>query len=368
MVNFMPLLIARRLALPLSSMLWCAWGALGLLAAPRQAHADATSEVRIVLNQDGERLAQELGLDTAGFARDLEQKVESALQISEVQRFLKSFANASSFSNRGIGVDYASNSDRYVFGFAANLAVSADLGAEDDDELPTVGVAPSFTLMGGMNLRRWNHPELTVFGNVFHYGADSGALHGGVTSVGLHGQLKLFTPTAGVARHFARWGGIDITAGLELARWQLGLGGEISHTFEFPIDGGLSSDVTAAVGGRFDVGATTLTMPLEVTTNVRLLYVLGLYTGFGLDLQVGEASIGASTFGSLRATRPGSPEIVDTIGDVSASAEGSHGPSTIGYHLLLGAQVNLWRIKVFTQLTMQPISSVSAAVGMRVVI
>jgi hypothetical protein len=335
-------------------------------ALPAQVRADASSDVSITLNEDGKRLAQELGLDLETFEQDVETKVTGALQLSEVQRFLRSFANASSFSSRGIGVDYASNSERYVLGFAANIAVSADLGGDDD--VPTVGVAPNFTLMGGVNLRRWKHPELTLFGNLFHYDADSGALHGGITSLGLHAQYKLFTPTSGVARHFARWGGLDLTGGVELARWDLGLGGDLSQSFDVGTEGGASSEITAAVGGRFDLGATTVTMPIEVTTNVRLLYVLGLYAGAGLDVQVGAAEISAGTSGSLRATRPGSPEMIETIGEVSASAQGSNSPSALGYHLLFGAQLNLWRLKIFAQASVQPISDISVAAGMRVVL
>lgn len=344
-----------------------ALGAL-CLATPSAARAEATAEVSIVLNEDGERLAQELGVDTETFAQDVEAKVAQALQLSEVQRFLRSFANATSFSNRGLGVEYASNGDRLVVGFAANLALSVDLGGEDDGDLPTVGLAPNFALMGALNLTRWNLPALTLHANLFHYSTDSGALHGGITSAGLHAQYKLFTPTRGTARHFARWGGLDLTTGLELAHWNLGLGGEIEHDFSYASALGVDADLYAAVGGRFDVSATTVTIPIEATTNVRFLHVLSLYTGFGLDLGLGEAEISAATSGTLRATSPGDPSTIETIGDISASASGSNSPSRFGYHLLLGAQLNIWRLRVFAQTNLQPVSDVSLALGARVAI
>ena len=354
-----------------AASLWRVVGALGLavqLLTPRLAQADASASVDITLNADGQRLAEELGLDLEGFQQDVSDKVAGALQISEVQRFLRSFANATSFSNRGIGVDYASNSDRFILGLATNLAVSADLGDEGDDDVPTVGVAPNFTLMGGVNLRRWRHPELTVFANLFHYNADSGELHGGVTSLGLHAQYKLFTPTRGQKRLLVQWGGLDFTGGVELARWKLGLYGDLSHDFTFTGAAGTSSTVEATVSGRFDVGATTVTLPLEVTTNVRLLYLLSLYVGGGLDLQVGEASIGAGTSGALRGTSPTAPDTFETIGEVSARASGENSPSLLGYHVLLGVQANLWRLKIFAQASVQPISDVSVATGVRLVL
>lgn len=339
-----------------------------LLSLPGAARAEATADVSIILNQDGERLAQELGVDTETFAQDVEARVANALQLSEVQRFLRSFANATSFSNRGLGVEYASSGDRLVVGFAANLALSVDLGGEDDGDVPTVGIAPNFALMGSLNLARWDLPALTIQANLFRYSTDSGALHGGITSAGLHAQYKLFTPTRSKVRHFARWGGLDLTTGLELARWNLGLGGEIEHDFDYASALGVDTDLYAAVGGRFDVRATTVTLPIEATTHVRFLHVLSLYTGFGLDLGLGEAEISAATNGTLRATSPNDPNTIETIGDISASASGSNSPSRLGYHLLLGAQLNVWRLRVFAQATLQPISDVSLAVGARVAI
>lgn len=339
-----------------------------LVSLPGAALAEATAEVSVTLNEDGVRLAQELGFDAEGFERDVEDKVAHALQLSEVQRFLRSFANATSFSNRGLGVEYASNGDQLVVGFSTNLALSVDLEGEGDDDLPTVGIAPNFALTGALNLGRWNLPKLTAHANLFHYRADSGALHGGITSAGLHLQYKFFTPTRGNTRHFVRWGGLDLTSGVEIAYWNLGLGGEISHDFTYATELGLSSDLYAAVGGRFDVSSTTFTFPIELTTSVRFLHVLSFYTGMGIDLGRGEAEISASTFGTLRATRPSDPEIIDTIGDISASASGSNTPSRLGYHLLLGAQLNVWRIRLYTQMTLQPISDISLGLGARVAI
>lgn len=353
--------------MPASAKPALALGAL-LLSVPGAARAEATAEVSITLNEDGVRLAQELGFDAEGFERDVEDKVARALQLSEVQRFLRSFANATSFSNRGLGVEYASNGDQLVVGFSTNLALSVDLEGEEDGDLPTVGIAPNFALTGALNLGRWNLPKLTAHANLFHYSTDSGALHGGITNAGLHLQYKFFTPTQGDARHFVRWGGLDVTSGVELAHWNLGLGGEISHDFTYANELGLGSDLYAKVGGRFDVGATIVTVPVELTTSVRFLHVLSFYTGMGLDLGLGDAEISASTFGTLRATRPNEPEVIDTIGDISASASGANSPSRFGYHLLFGAQLNLWRVRLYTQATLQPISDISLGLGARVAI
>lgn len=355
----------RRTSLHRSGAALAAAAALTLGGVDR-ARADASAQVTITLNDTGQRLAQELGLDLSAFQDEVTTKVQDALQLSEVQRFLRSFADATSFSNRGLGVSYTAREREYQLGFAVNGAISVDLGDEGDDETPTVGVAPNLALMGGMSLSRWNLPELTVFANLFHYSTSSGALHGGITSLGLHAQLALVNPSGGRVRHLAQWGGVALTAGVELARWKLGLSDQIEHTIPLAGVDDTSSILQFAVGGRFDVGATTVTAPIELTTSVRLLHVARLYAGFGLDLSAGEATIGAGAFGALRGTHPGAPDMFETIGEISATAEGSHAPSALGHHLLLGAELAVWRLALFGQVSTQIPSALSVAAGLRV--
>ena len=119
--------------------------------------------------------------------------------------------------------------------------------------------------------------------------------------------------------------------------------------------------------GRLDLSATTVTLPIEITTNVRLLYLASLYVGLGLDTQVGSSSLDLGVDGSLTGTRPDTGA-VETIGSIAVTGTGSKGPSIVGYHVLLGLQANLWRLKIFTQATLQPIDTLSLAVGVRVVL
>jgi len=330
----------------------------------RVAAADSSATAEIQLNQAGQDLAADLGLDVAGFEETLREKVKSALGVSAVGGFLRAFSDATSFSNRGLGVDYASNSERAVFGIGANLAVAADL----DGDLPAAGAAANITLMGGLNLRRWNHPELTVYGNGFYRSAESDHLHGSIASGGVHLQLKKYTPTQGWKSLAIQWGGFDFTTGVEVAHWGYGLRGELSDSFELENDAGTASTtIEAATNGHVDLSATTVTVPLEVTTNVRLLYLASLYVGLGLDAQVGSSTLDLGVGGSLTGTRPdtGAPE---TIGSITVTGTGSKSPSFFGYHILMGLQANLWRLKIFTQVTLEPIDKASLAIGARVVL
>ena len=332
-------------------------------AASSAARADSSADTTIVLNQAGQDLAADLGIDVPALEQKISDGVEAALGVSAVGDFLKSFSNATSFSNRGVGVDYASNSERAIIGIAGNVSLATDL----DGDLPAIGAALNLTLMAGLNLRRWNHPELTVYANTFYRGAESDNLHGSIVSVGGHLQYKMFTPTQGWKNLLVQWGGIDFTSGLELAHWGFGLRGDISTDFDVTNDAGdMTTTITAATGGRIDLSSTTVTVPVEVTTNARLLYILSAYTGFGLDFQAGSSKLDLGVSGSLTGTRPGmtTPE---TIGSIEISGEGSHGPSLAGWHALLGLQANIWRAKLFLQTTFS-LDTFSLALGTRVVL
>jgi hypothetical protein len=190
------------------------------------ARAEVVVDVEVL--PEGQELADELGVDLPELATKLENAIAKGMNLVDVNAYLRSFGNATSFAARGIGVDYASNSESFTLGVAGGLAVNVE-GLTNDDDF-SAGVGASFTIMGGLNLARWKHRELTVFGNFFHSGSSSGLLRGGVTAVGLHGQYKFFEPTRGLKRLLVQWGGLDVTGGLEFSRWSLGVGGSSAPT------------------------------------------------------------------------------------------------------------------------------------------
>src|SRR5689334_19239846 len=81
--------------------------------------------VGVQLDADGDALAQQLGITSADLAAQMRTAIDNAYDASNVNGFLRSFADATAFSMRGLGVDYASNPRSLVLGVGANLAVAA---------------------------------------------------------------------------------------------------------------------------------------------------------------------------------------------------------------------------------------------------
>lgn len=101
---------------------------IAALACAAAARADTTVDVQ--LTPEGEQLAQQLGVTPAQLAAQVKAEIDDAYQTSNIDSFLSDFVDATSFSARGIGVDYASLPKGFVAGFAVNLAAAGDQPVE----------------------------------------------------------------------------------------------------------------------------------------------------------------------------------------------------------------------------------------------
>ena len=332
----------------------------GLAAGAPTARADG--QVTIALTPDGEQLASDLGLDPAELAQRIDDRLTEMYDAANVDGFLRSFANATSFASRGVGVDYAPLFHNAEIGFTANLAAAVD--GLDPDEDPAAGIAPNLALMAGLSFERWGHPELALYGHGMHRGASLDGLSGSISNVGVHGQYHLFYPRADASSLLFLWSGIHLTAGVEYSRWSFSLGRSLSRDFEIAGDTA-STSMTADATGTFDLSASSLTIPIELTTSARIAYFAGIYAGVGVDFQTGKAKANATLNGTLTGTDPTNGSPVD-VGTANVTMNGESGPASVAYHILLGAEANVWRLKAFVQATLIPIDGASVALGLRV--
>jgi len=326
----------------------------------------ADSDVSVDLTPEGEQLAADLGMTPDELEADLRGDLGEAFQTARVGDFIRAFGNATSFSNRGVGVDYASNAKSFIFGVAGNLAVALedDFDEPQDGEYPVGGIAPNLTIMAGLNLSRWKLPKLTLFGNGFYRKTELGQLDGSITNAGLHGQYRLVGETGGKTSTVVKWGGIDLTGGVEWTRWTFGLDRELETEFGIG-EGGATSDVSVTANGRFDLSSTALVFPFEATTSLRLLYVLSVFGGVGIDIQSGNTRADANLVGELTGTDPGGGPDVD-MGTATITADGEGGLSAGRMRFLGGVQLNLSKLKLFVQANAIPMDTASVAVGLRV--
>ena len=107
----------------------------------------------VVVNVDP-NVADKLGIDGTAAESNLSGAIDENLNINSQQDFLEAMANAAAMSSKGMGVDYASNIKRFMFGVSFGSAVNSagfQFG-RGGRELPEGGFALQMAVMGGINL------------------------------------------------------------------------------------------------------------------------------------------------------------------------------------------------------------------------
>lgn len=336
---------------------------LSLLTCPSLALADSTSSVTVTLTEQGRLLATAAGTTETDLANDIRAEIEDAFQTADVDGFLRAFTDATAFSQRGLAVDYVSVPESFIIGFGGNVsAASAD--EIDDVDSPTAGAAINLGLMLGANLAGWNLPRWTVFGNAFYNSASTDRLSGHLTSLGAHAQVKLIKPAEdkGFSRAF-RWTGLDVTSGVEYTRWSLDAADGLEN--DFSAGGTLAEyDLRMTSRGEFNLRSNSLTIPVEATTGFRVLGLLSIYGGAGFDLSYGESKVDASLTGDVE-----TDDASETpVGTATITANGNNTGSPAALRALLGLQVNLWKLKLFTQGNLSQTPAASVSFGVRLVL
>jgi hypothetical protein len=200
-------------------------------------------------------------------------------------------------------------------------------------------------------------------------------MSGSLDNWGVHAQLRLFGPSRKTSAlgMLVRWGGIAITTGYDYSHMNLRLNHDIVSNFSIPNNLGndVNVNVTGSASGSaaLSVDMTTKSIPLEITTSVRLLTLLTAYGGMGFDFNVGGTSvmnldIDASLLGHI----PGPTTVDMGTAHIHATIP-PVGPSATKIRGILGLQINLFMVRLFTQVNIANTTPTMAslAAGVRVV-
>ena len=330
--------------------------------------AQAQTSVELQLNPEAARVLEQQGIfTTSELTRIVDEELRAIYGLLDVPTFLRLSANAQGMANKGLGVDYASNPDRWIFG--VSVAVAADAGDASLDDVAAfadgntdVAVPISAGAQIGLMVGYKATDRLTVFANGMYYPLDAGDFDGTFYNAGVHLQYKAIPPIG--RRQWAQWGGLDLTTGFQLSSMRLAL----SERFEASgtIEEGFDLDSVST--GTLELTQRAFTLPFEATTNVTLLYVVTLYAGIGLDVQLGDASMNVDLDSDLTTADPVAGGPLD-LGSAQIRADDVNDPNLLMFRLMGGVQINIWRLKLFAQLNILTEDlTLSLAAGLRLVL
>jgi hypothetical protein len=318
----------------------------------RAAVAHAQAEVTVSLNAQGEAEAARLGLTVPELIAHAEARIDELYRISGIDRLLRQLADTAAFSHRGLGAAYDVDPGDLLLGVTA-AGVRSDIAIGTTSSF--AGSVVSLSLLAGGNLGRWNHPRVTVFASGFYNATTLYNLEGHLLSLASHVQVQALLPSP-PAR--ARWTGVALTSGIEYTRWSIRDAGTLVSRFTAR---GPAAHRTVQLDstGTLDVLTTTATVPLEVTTGVRLFGILSFYGGAGVAVAIGTATIRAELDSVLSINADHLP-----IGTATIRGSGENTPSALALHALAGAAIHTRHVRFVLQSAFAP-GETSASIGLR---
>lgn len=328
--------------------------ALAMAFASSLAHA-GTIDVQIDPGA-GAAFAAEAGMPLSQVESTLRTELEALYRASDARRYLQAFSDAQAFSNRGLGADYAATAKTFIVGFAVNVSANTDddyVASGDNRQPPIDGMGANFSLMAGTNLHWLGLRPVTIYANYFRGDARFNQFDGTSANFGLHGQIKLFKDGRDPYENIVlSWGGIDITSGIERGELTLRLTDTVQSRIPLTNSRG-GPYIEADSSGVFNADMRVWSVPIEVTTSVRLLYLLSIYGGLGFDWQFGSNKLTMDLNSQLLGVAPEAADKID-VGSAKLTATESVSPSAGKLRGLVGVQVNLAFLRVFTHLNVMP--------------
>lgn len=295
----------------------------------------------------------------------IENQINEDLPSAQPDRLMEGMANSAVLAGKGLGADYASGMKVFLIG--AGAGVGADLAKDKntDSELSGVGVAPGMVV--GMNLG-WmdskyilgmDTDRLNLFLNFMTIGKKNLELNdkpgeesfADIDSTALGFRLR-YDWIKGKGSKLLGWGGVKFHFGYEYSKTNITFRSNINKTVNETSSGGEVLSGTFTGSPEATIKTAVHSIPIELSTDVQLLYILSLYGGIGADYSFGEAKgdgtiNGGSTPISCTGGACGPGTNVTVKPEANIDATGKVNPMM--FRGFAGVQVNLPFMRIYVQ-------------------
>jgi hypothetical protein len=295
----------------------------------------------------------------------LEAEINANIPDIDPSTYTKGVANATILAGAGVGADYVTPFSIALLGLTGGLAI--DPGGSSLTEIfegggsglsKVAGFGVQGAILTGLNLEALakgkklgflDFSRLRAFLSINSesFGKTGDEVSGSFRTYSFKGQYKLVSP-GGVG---VRWGGVDLTTGLQYA----GLRALVSKTLQQSTTQQISApgnpSVTADFTGTVNLGAdlSLWNLPVEMSTSVRVLSVLSFYGGAGLDLSLGSAGNISNLSGPISVT-DSSGLLGDIGGQASLPFDSNSGPTPLSLRYFFGGQMEIGVVALSVQI------------------
>jgi hypothetical protein len=291
--------------------------------------------------------------------RSIEEEINKEFPSPEdPKRLMEGMANSSVMAGKGIGSDYASRMKVFMIGAGVGLGADLEKDKTTDSNLSGVGVQGGIiigTNLGWMDTQKilgLQTDRLNLYANYLGYNLDrkmgdagNDQIEAKLKSFGLHASYDLVRSKGS---SLLRWGGIKVHTGYEYNSTELTFKTTLKENVSATLGGGVSASGTLTGNPAASIDVSTQSIPLEISTNIQLLYLLSLYTGIGADFNFGDAkSKGALNAGDSPVLINGANTGTTVTADANIQGKGKVNP--VLTRAFAGVQFNLPYINIFVQ-------------------
>jgi hypothetical protein len=292
--------------------------------------------------------------------KKVEDEINSDLPSADSpKRLMEGMANSSVMAGKGIGSDYASNMDVILIGAGVGVGADLEKNKEADTDMSGLGVQGGLVIgtnLGWMDTQKilgLETNKLNLYFNflAFNTDQDLGDTKAKIdmTSFGVHASYDWIK---GNNSKLWGWGGVKVHTGYEYNKTKLRFDSSIEEDISVTESGGTyAANLRANPFATID--ASSHSIPIEISSSVRFLYLLSLYGGLGMDYNIGSAegkgdlNSGGSTPVTCSGTCPGG-STAGTI-ETTANIDGKADVSPFLFRGFAGLQVHLPYVVIFGQ-------------------
>lgn len=273
------------------------------------------------------------------------------------KRLMKGMANSSVMAGKGIGSDYASRMQVFMIGAGVGVGADLEKDKQTDSDLSGAGVQGGIVI--GTNLG-WMDAEkilglytnrLNVYVNYLGFNldrkmgdADKDSVKAKLNSFGFHASYDLVEP---VGSNWLRWGGIKVHTGYEFNTTKVTFASSLSENVSETVSG---QTVSGIIEGKpaASISVATQSIPVEISTNVQILYLLSLYGGLGVDFNFGQAKSSGNLNADESILRVNGADNGTRV-QAEANIAGKNSVDSMLTRGFAGVQINLPYMNIFAQ-------------------
>lgn len=292
----------------------------------------------------------------AALTNEIRSELNADTPDVSIDKYAEGIANSTGMSMKGQNSDYSDNFNLFMFKPSFGVGVQGDL--DDPESAEGIGLGGALTV--GINLDLLpvdkigpiEFKKMDLFVSFMSYnidqelGDDGATGEGELSSFSVMARYRALDGTDIVPGYMLEWGGLHIHTGIQ--RNQMGIELNQNLQDETVTDDTNNTTATFQNGSiNFDLNSTVTSIPFEVSTYLRALYVFTLYGGVGFDYNLSsEADAELSASGDVTGSGTG---LTAYTADISASESGSGDGMATNYRGFVGLQFNVPFVRVYVQ-------------------